>query len=138
MAIAGRERVGISPTENHRVRHRSLLQKPRQGVLACRGLCAAPYAGRAMRAAKFAQALLYKSILARSAQAVAASPGAGAHAQAALLERSEQVRPRPISASSSPSQTCPLVGRRVIAALETIFGRMARAMRCARGDGLKK
>src|ERR1700731_195312 len=28
---------------------------------------------------------------------------------------------------SAESQTCPLVGRRVIAALETIFGRMARA-----------
>jgi hypothetical protein len=35
-----------------------LLQKAPARSAACRGPCAAPYAGRAMRAAKFAQTLL--------------------------------------------------------------------------------
>src|SRR5580704_4528158 len=42
-----------------------LVAKAPARSAACRGLCAAPYAGRAMRAAKFAQALLYESILAQ-------------------------------------------------------------------------
>ncbi len=37
---------------------RFLLQKAPARSAACRGPCAAPYAGRAMRAAKFAQTLL--------------------------------------------------------------------------------
>jgi hypothetical protein len=44
---------------------RFLLQKAPARSAACRGLCAAPCAGRAMRAAKFAQTLLYESILAQ-------------------------------------------------------------------------
>jgi hypothetical protein len=42
-----------------------LVAKTPARSAACRGLCAAPYAGWAMRAAKFAQTLLYESILAR-------------------------------------------------------------------------
>src|SRR5580704_4625789 len=56
------------------------LQKAPARSASCRGLCTAPYAGWAMRAAKFAQALLYESILARECLFVGGCESGGIHA----------------------------------------------------------